>query len=238
MKVLGLRIIQYQGYCRNALSASVPEGFGYLVTPKTEMSLGDYFIDQYEVTIQSYQDCVNADVCSSDVLQYIQDFSPFETTEEPMRYISYLDAEKYCEWRGGYIPSEGEWEYASRGPENLAFPWGDEFDGNVLNFCDVNCQSLTNELWDDGYTAVAPVSSHLGDISWVGVIGMTGNVSEWTSTTYENPTENSGNTNEAKRVTKGGYFGSTADQVLLWRRLPLFEEEIRAGIGFRCAKQL
>jgi formylglycine-generating enzyme required for sulfatase activity len=225
------------GDCRRALSASVPDGIDFLVTPQDEVFLEDYFIDQYEVTIRSYQVCVDDEICNGDVIQYLRGFSPFETLDEPVRYISYIDAETYCEWRGGYIPTEAEWEYAARGPENLAFPWGNEFDGSIVNFCDVNCQVpiLKSEFWDDGFVSIAPVTAHPQDRSWVGAIGMAGNVSEWTSTIY---ISQSTLTSRADRVVKGGTFWSTPDQTFLWRRFSLLEGEIREGIGFRCAKRL
>lgn len=223
--------------CRRALTTSTPDGIDLLVTPVTEVSFEDYFIDQYEVTIQSYQVCVDDSVCSSNVIQYVQEFSPYQSVDEPIRYISYLDAATYCSWRGGYVPSEAEWEYAARSPERLAFPWGNEFDGNIVNFCDSNCQvpAFSRDLWDDSFASIAPVTAHLQDISWVGAIGMAGNVSEWTSTVYISPNLT---TASPLRVIKGGDFGSPPDQTLLWRRFSLSEGEIREGVGFRCAKRL
>lgn len=221
------------GNCLNALSQSVPDGLRYFVTPLENVFVDDYFIDKYEVTMKSYQACVDYGNCNGDVIRYLQDYFPNISLNDPVHSISYSDANLYCQWRGGYIPSEAEWEYASRGSNSLAFPWGDQFIGDSLNFCDSNCQSLKNDLWNDGYEFSAPVTAHPLDISWVGAQGMAGNVSEWTSTIYSEP-----NVGPAIRVVKGGYYGSTADQVLLWRRFPLSENEIREGVGFRCAKHL
>lgn len=226
------------GDCRRALSESVPQGFEYMVTSQAEIFLEDFFIDQYELTIQSYQACVDDGICNGDVLRYLRGFSPFETLDEPVRYISYIDAEIYCEWRGGYIPTEAEWEFAARGSERSAFSWGNEFNGEFLNFCDSNCtiSTLANDLWNDGFTSISPVNAHPQDVSWVGAVGLTGNVSEWTSTTYLPQNGEVGA--EVTRVIKGGFYGSTADHALLWRRLVLTEDEIREGIGVRCAKRL
>jgi formylglycine-generating enzyme required for sulfatase activity len=225
-------------FCRQGLAHSVPDGVDYLVTPVDEVFLDDYFIDQYEVTIEAYQACVDANVCNDGVLEYLAGFSPYESLDEPVRYISYLDAEVYCEWRGGYIPSEAEWEYAARGLERFAFPWGNEFDGSIVNFCDINCTVpiLRHELWDDGFASFAPVTAHPQDRSWVGAVGMAGNVSEWTSTTYTSELDS--HSSSIRRVVKGGFFYSSPDHVLLWKRVPFVESEIREGIGFRCAKRL
>jgi len=225
--------------CRAALTLTTPGGIDDFVTPLERVHLESFFIDQYEVTIQAYLDCVADNACNAQVVQYIDDFSPYASTDEPMRYISYLDAEAYCQWRGGFIPSEAEWEYAARGSERLAFSWGNQFNGEYLNFCDSSCQvsAMANVLWDDGFTTLAPVNAHPQDVSWSEAVGMTGNVSEWTSTTHL-PVPDGSQMLQTTRVIKGGFFGSTSDQVLLWRRIWLTEDEIREGIGFRCAKRL
>jgi len=45
------------------------------------------------VKVKSYQDCVSEDVCSNTVLEYLQRYSPFKSDDEPIRYVSYIDAE-------------------------------------------------------------------------------------------------------------------------------------------------
>ncbi len=47
--------------------------------------------------------------------------------------VSWFDAEFYGEWAGGDFVTEAQREWAARGPENLLWPWGNEWDSSQCN---------------------------------------------------------------------------------------------------------
>jgi formylglycine-generating enzyme required for sulfatase activity len=88
---------------------------------------------------------------------------------QPRDTITWFEARDFCELRGARLPTEREWEYAARGPDNLFFPWGNE---------------LVLENVVAGLPASLDVGSRLGGASWVGAQDLSGNISEWTSTIH------------------------------------------------------
>jgi sulfatase modifying factor 1 len=102
----------------------------------------------------------------------------------PVVHIAYEDAVAYCNWVGKRLPTEAEFEFASRGGlDRMRYVWGDEFmpGGKHMantfqgHFPDTN-------TGEDGYLATAPVGSF--PANGYGLFDMAGNVWEWTSDWY------------------------------------------------------
>ena len=142
------------------------------------------------------------------------------------------------------MPTEAEWEYAARGEQGFSYPWGDLFDGNLVNFCDSNCgESWAEVEIDDGFAENAPVGSYPAGASWTGALDLAGNVWEWvgdwyTDYTTEAQTNPRGPVSGAYKIIRGGCYANGADGVRTAYRFkdggdisPTFRHP---NIGFRC----
>jgi len=151
-------------------------------SPLHSVSLDDFWIDQTEITNAQYHLCVEAGICTQPFTckKGEPTFDDPDKTDYPVVCVNWEEAQSYCEWIGGRLPTEAEWEYAYRGESRSIYPWGDEFDGSKLNYCDANCdQSHADNRYDDGYPQTAPVGSYPSGASWSGVFNLSGNASEW-----------------------------------------------------------
>lgn len=204
--------------------------------PAHTVALDSFWIDRLPVTVKQFRLCMDAFACQRQSMGYATPSDAY-----PMIFVSWEEAETYCEWAGGRLPTEAEWEYAARGPEGHVFPWGDTFDAARLNDCDASCQeTVVDTSFDDGYPDLAPTGSFPEGASWCGAEDMAGGVWEWVADWFGpysvgrqvNPT---GPTSGISRVARGG----------TWSVLPYYTRSATRGystpdsalntMGFRCA---
>lgn len=184
--------------------------------PAQKRAVGPFYIDRYEVTYE----------------QFLR-FKPQAKYEggaagEPMRGVSWYEADAYCQWLGKRLPTEFEWEKSARGTDGRIFTWGNEFQRDYANLG----------------KSVKPPGSFEKDKSPFDVYDMNGNVAEWTASAYR-PYPNSNyadqNFGETLKVIRGGSIqrkehGFMKEFATLFYR-NYAPPAMRAwDTGFRCAK--
>ena len=124
----------------------------------------------------------------------------------PAMEITWWDAYAYANWLGKQtatereLPTEEEWAVAAAGDKAFKYPWGNEADPKKANTDADHKPAKPDEKGSvDGYNYWSPVDAMRSDKSPFGVIGMGGNVAEWTATwTPDNKMP----------LVKGGHFAS------------------------------
>jgi formylglycine-generating enzyme required for sulfatase activity len=104
--------------------------------------------------------------------------------DHPVVHVAYEDAEAYALWTGKQLPTEAEWEYASRGGlDGAIFTWGDEMmPGGKAMANTWQGEFPWQNLLLDGYERTSPVGSF--PPNGYGLYDMAGNVWEWTREWY------------------------------------------------------
>ena len=206
--------------------------------------LNSFWIDQTEVTNTQYRQCAEAGACEAptECDWGIPTYEDETKADHPVVCVDWFGAQAYCEWAGGRLPTEAEWEYAARGPAQNTYPWGDTFDGELLNYCDANCEyDHRDSMHDDGYEMTAPVGSYSDGASWCGALDMAGNVWEWVADRYDNdhyadsPSRNpTGPSAGDYRVLRGGSWTGLAKNVRSADRDYDRPSPRYHAVGFRC----
>ena len=201
--------------------------------------LDSYWIDQTEVTNGMYTLCERAGVCKQPSALRSRTRSSYYPNpayaDYPVIYVSWDDAKTYCEWAGGRLPTEAEWEKAVRWDEEnqeaRIYPWGEDIDCNFANY-------------DDCVGDTSAVGSYPDGASPYGALDMAGNVWEWVNDVYasnyyeqrvyDNPT---GPMDGSEMVRRGGSWsrsdGSIVRAADRSSNIPSYPNDL---LGFRCVQ--
>ena len=156
-------------------------------------------IDLMPVTQVEYAEFVTAKLAPAPMIDaaawkaqgFVQDFTvverfvwrdsrpPIGREEHPVVLVTWQEAEQYCEWRGKLagdarrLPTEAEFEKATRGDSGLAYPWGNVYEPEKLNSAVKGPRDTT------------PVGQYIEGKSPYGMLDAAGNVFQWTSTKFK-----------------------------------------------------
>ncbi|MBN1149361.1 MAG: SUMF1/EgtB/PvdO family nonheme iron enzyme, partial [Anaerolineales bacterium] len=187
-----------------------------VASPVHSVYLDAFYIDQYEVTNARYAECVAAGRCTAPLdkksLKRADYYGNSRYDDYPVIFVTWQMANEYCQWRGGRLPTEAEWEKAGRGGlDGKTYPWGDEqpvCQEGALNGAKFDDDGACNDADTEPVGSFAP--------NGYGLYDMAGNVWEWVSDWYSpdyyaaSPSENpQGPDQGEERVLRGGSFGSS-----------------------------
>jgi formylglycine-generating enzyme required for sulfatase activity len=217
-----------------------------------------YVTDAERIGTSSIYDEKSGRISNSQGVHWRNDFvGEAAKPNDPVIHVSFNDAVAFTAWiseRTGKpyrLPSESEFEYALRAGTTTRFWWGN---GNPLrvvgNYTGDGDLSRTKRSWtrafprySDGFFGPAPVMSFAAN--GFGVHDMNGNVSEWVEDCWHDsflraPDDGTAWVNRgcARRVVRGGSWGSSSDQFRSAYRSSSPSEVRSARIGFRVARDL
>ena len=214
----------------------VPEDLACLDTerPRHHVTISAFDLMRNEITIEQYATFLNH---SGHRAPPLPDFE--QGPDHPVVFLTWNDAAAFCEWAGGRLPTEAEWEYSARANhDGRIFWWGNEVSREFANFGAEECCGGAIE-GADIWLNTSPVGSFPANA--FGLYGMTGNVWEWVDawiTRYpDEPVQDPQPLQSGfLRVMRGGSWLNIPNVLRLSVRLPFDSGGRTSNTGARCAR--
>lgn len=145
------------------------------VGPARQVHVDAYWMDVNEVTNAEYLACEESGACTPPKVDDSAGRANYHTAPDfadyPVTYVTWDQAQQYCEWRDKRLPTEAEWERAARGDEGKLYPWGEEYDPDKYHEYELRS------------TNTYPVGQYQDTTYW-GIYDAAGNAWEWTADWY------------------------------------------------------
>ena len=251
--MMGLTDEAIEGILSQTWCSPCSENLFTSAQPEHEVNLDGYWMYRTEVTnaqfakfVQQTRYETTAEIKGKSIILYGNRQGDFEDVawnkprglgsdisgkdEFPVIHVSWYDAQAYCEWAGGRLPTEAEWEKAARGEDSRRFPWGNKSPDS----------SLASYAKKTGYM---PVGNFPDGASPYGVLDLAGNVFEWVSDVFyssyyetspvDNPT---GPSDGAQVVVRGGSWSYPPRNLLTAIRVKQDMDYTSFFQGFRCVQ--
>ena len=225
--------------------------------PEHRVYLDAYAIGRFEVTNVQYARF--AEATGHNTPRYWMPGQYPEAQEDvPVVGVEWAEAQAYCEWTGGRLPTEAEWEKACRGEAATVYPWGNAWDADRANISlgrERATGTYLNDLYPTlqatpgmGMAGLRPIGSFLEGASSAGVLDLAGNAAEWVADWYNwdgywampaiNPVGQGPEWNRSLRGSSWYFRMGMEDEAALWSRCSARNSShasIDPRVGFRCA---
>ena len=177
--------------------------FQKILIPKPSLSSDSFYISNTEITIAQYQDYCNSE------LKPMPAQPPLYEDNGPVVNITWDEAQQFCKWKGGRLPTTAEWELAASCGLQVKYSGGN------------NAQRVAV------YNREKPDITGTKTPNAFGLYDMSGNVAEWCSdwsdSTYQ------------YKIVKGGAYNSHIPELAISHSSKENPSVRLPYIGFRLA---
>jgi sulfatase modifying factor 1 len=194
-----------------------------------------FWLCRTEVTVGAYEKFCAA---TGRAMPEPPDFNPnWRYKDHPIVKVNWDDAVAYCQWAGGRLPTEAEWEYAARAGTETVYWWGNSYREEMAN-----CNEKAGEVPGGGYLGKTTPVGHYPANAW-GLYDMLGNVWEWCADWFNGSyyasspaTDPKGPANGTSRVRRGGSWYHIPEHLRVSYRAAESPSSRDDVTGFRCVR--
>jgi iron(II)-dependent oxidoreductase len=191
--------------------------------PKHQVTLKSFWMDATEITNAEFAGFME----TTGYRPEGEWFLDLRKVDLPAVYVAWDDAQAYCRWVGGRLPTEAEWEYAAGGPEGYRWSLSNAFDAALYSFNRGYLEAV-GRYGANGY----------------GLYDMSGSVWEWVGDWYDrdyyrsSPQENpAGPESGVYRVIRGGAWDTSFFYLRTGSRSVGVPANRLTTLGFRCVSE-
>jgi formylglycine-generating enzyme required for sulfatase activity len=192
-----------------------PEGKGEPAErPQHRITISPFRIQEHEVTNAEYR-------------RFDPNHDRLASANHPVVNVSWYEATAYAAWLGGSLPTEAQWEFAVRGSDGRAYPWGEDAPTCAhANF--MECGSALLPVKDGRDQGKTPDQ----------VYDLAGNAWEWCRDWFGDYSAGDrrdplGPTTGSARIVRGGSFFNVPYDLRGVNRYSSVPEVRNEGLGFR-----
>ena len=202
--------------------------------PVHRVQVDSFYIDKFEVTNGKFAKFIDA-IKGEPPWGFDDKDTPVAHADQPVRWVTWLDATAYCQWAGKRLATEAEWEKAARGTDGRLYPWGDE--------TPTPAHAVFGQK--EGSESLPPFSNRDKGKSPYGAQDMAGSLYEWVADWYDDEyyattlSQNPRGPSEGtQKVQRGGSYSNNPYRIRTSFRTKDIPTEARPNVGFRCAQDV